>query len=105
MLDSQALVLVPLQPTKGKRPRGLPHDSGYAATAIRQQPNYLAGQRIMMACHAAMGRLDEARASCAAVMQIDPSQRVSRDKAWGPFQRPQDMKKLKEAFLIAGMPQ
>jgi TolB-like protein/class 3 adenylate cyclase len=79
--------------------------SKVAATAIRQQPNYLVGQRIMMACHAVMGRLDEARASCAAVMQIDPSQRVSRDKAWGPFQRPQDMKKLKEAFLIAGMPQ
>ena len=79
--------------------------SKVAATAIRQQPNYLAGQRIMMACHAAMGRLDEARASCAAVMQIDPSQRVSGDKAWGPFQRPEDMKKLKEAFLIAGMPE
>jgi len=78
--------------------------SKLAATATQQQPNYLAGQRIMMACHAVMGRLDEARASCATVMQIDPSQRVSGNKARAPFQRPEDMKKLKEAFLIAGMP-
>jgi adenylate cyclase len=79
--------------------------SKLAATATQQQPNYLAGQRIMMACHAVMGRLDEARASCATVMQIDPSQRVSGNKARAPFQRPEDIKKLKEAFLIAGMPE
>jgi tetratricopeptide (TPR) repeat protein len=78
--------------------------SKLATTATQQQPNYLAGQRIMMACHAVMGRLDEARASCATVMQIDPSQRVSADRTRAPFQ-PHDMQKLDKAFLVAGMPE
>jgi adenylate cyclase len=76
-----------------------------AAIATQQQPNYLAGQRIMMACHAVLGRLDEARASCDTVMQIDPSQRASGVKTRAPFQRPQDMQKLREALLVAGMPE
>jgi tetratricopeptide (TPR) repeat protein len=82
------------------------HDeaSRLAATGSRHQPNYLSGQRIVMACHAVMGRLDEARASCAAAMQLDPTQRVSGGKAWAPF-RPQDMQKLREAFRAAGMPE
>jgi len=78
--------------------------SRLAATATLQQPNYLPAQRMMMACHAMMGRLGEARASCAIVMQIDPSQRVSRDNISAPFQ-PQDMQKLREAFRVAGMPE
>jgi TolB-like protein/class 3 adenylate cyclase len=79
--------------------------SRLAEIATRQQPNYLAGLRIMMACYAVTGRLDEARASCAAVMKIVPSQRLSGDKAWAPFQRPQDMQKLREAYRAAGMPE
>jgi hypothetical protein len=51
------------------------------------------------------GRLDEARASCAVVMQIDPSQRVSGERACAPFQRPQDLQKLREAYRTAGMPE
>jgi TolB-like protein len=77
--------------------------SKLAEIATRQQPNYLAGLRIMTACYAVTGRLDEARASYAAVMQIDPSQRLS-GKAWAPFQ-PQDMQKLREAYQVAGMPE
>jgi adenylate cyclase len=82
------------------------HDeaSRIAAAATRQQPNYLPGQRIMMACHAVTGRLEEARASCAVAMQIDPSQQVSGDKSLAPF-RPQDLRKLREAYRLAGMPE
>jgi len=75
-----------------------------AGMATQQQPNYLAGLRIMMACHAVSGRLDEAREVCTVVMQIDPIQRVSRDKAWAPFRAP-DLQKLREAYRAAGMPE
>jgi hypothetical protein len=76
--------------------------SRLAEIATRQQPNYLAGLRILMACYAVTGRFDEAHASCAAIMQIDSSQ---RGMAWAPFQRPQDMQKLREAYQAAGMPE
>ena len=39
--------------------------SSWAATAVRQQPNFLPAQLIMMACHAMSGRVEEAREVCA----------------------------------------
>jgi adenylate cyclase len=79
--------------------------SAWAANVLRQQPNYLAGQRIMMACHASAGRIDEARQACTAAMRIDPTQRISVSNARAPFRRPQDIDKLAQAFRIAGMPE
>jgi TolB-like protein/class 3 adenylate cyclase len=79
--------------------------SVWAANVVRQQPNYLAGQRIMMACHAMAGRIDEARQACAVAMRIDPTQRISVSNARAPFRRPQDVEKLAQAFRIAGMPE
>jgi len=76
-----------------------------ATDVVRQQPNYLAGRRIMMACHAMAGRIDEARQACAAAMRIDPTQRISVSNARAPFRRPQDVDKLAQAFRIAGMPE
>jgi adenylate cyclase len=79
--------------------------SVWAAHVVRQQPNYLAGQRIMTACHATAGRIDEARQAFAAAMQIDPTQRISISNARAPFRRSQDVDKLARAFRIAGMPE
>jgi adenylate cyclase len=79
--------------------------SVWAANVGRQQPNYLAGQRIMMACHAMAGRIDEARQACAVAMQTDPNQRISVSNARAPFRRQQDIDKLAQAFRIAGMPE
>ncbi len=76
-----------------------------AAMATRSQPNYLAGLRIMMVCQAVTGRLDEARATCDVVMQIDPSLRTSGNKSWAPFQRAEDLQKLREAYRLAGIPE
>jgi adenylate cyclase len=75
-----------------------------ATVATGQQPNYLAGQRILLGCQAVTGRLEEARANCAIALQIDPGQRVSGDKSLAPF-RPQDLRKLREAYRLAGMPE
>jgi adenylate cyclase len=79
--------------------------SALATVVVRQQPNFIPGQRIMMACHAVAGRIDEARQACAAALRIDPTQRISVSNARAPFRRPQDIDKLEQAFRIAGMPE
>ena len=79
--------------------------STWAATAIRQQPNYLAAQLIMMACHAMSGRIEEAREICARLMQLNPALRISRIKDRTPFRRAEDIERLAQAFRIAGMPE
>jgi adenylate cyclase len=76
-----------------------------ATDVVRQQPNFVPGQRIMMACHALAGRIDSARQACAAALQMDPTQRISVSNARAPFRRPQDIDKLEQAFRIAGMPE
>jgi adenylate cyclase len=79
--------------------------STWATMAVREQPNYLAGQRVMMACHAVAGRIDQARQACAVALQIDPTQRISGSRSRAPFRRPQDIEKLAQAYRIAGMPE
>jgi adenylate cyclase len=77
--------------------------STWAATAVRQQPNYLSGQRAMMACHAMSGRLEEAREVCARALQLDPTQRISGIKDRVRLSRAQDIERLAQAYRIAGM--
>jgi TolB-like protein/class 3 adenylate cyclase len=79
--------------------------SALVTDVVRQQPNFVPGQRIMMACHAVAGRIDEARQACAAALRIDPTQRISVSRARAPFRRPQDVDRLEQAFRIAGMPE
>jgi tetratricopeptide (TPR) repeat protein len=71
--------------------------SALASDVVRQQANYLAAQRLMMACHAMAGAIDEARRACAVAMRIDPTQRISVSNARAPFRRPQDVEKLTQA--------
>jgi TolB-like protein/class 3 adenylate cyclase len=79
--------------------------SALATAVVRQQPNFVPGQRIMMACHAMAGRIEEARQACAAALRIDPTQRISVSNARAPFRRQQDIDKLDQGFRIAGMPE
>jgi TolB-like protein/class 3 adenylate cyclase len=79
--------------------------SSWAATAVRQQPNYVAAQRIMMACHAMSGHLEKARQACAFALQLDPTQRIAGMKDRTLFRRAQDVERLTQAYRIAGMPE
>ncbi|MDD1520006.1 MULTISPECIES: winged helix-turn-helix domain-containing tetratricopeptide repeat protein [Bradyrhizobium] len=79
--------------------------TAWAAATIRRQPNFLAGHRIMMACHAMSGRTEEAQQSCMLALQFDPSLRVSRIKEIVPLRRVQDIQRLSQAFRIAGLPE
>jgi TolB-like protein len=77
----------------------------WAAATIRRQPNFLAGQRIMMACHAMSGNIEEARQSCRIALQQDPTLRLSQLHNVVPFRRAQDLERLAEAYRIAGIPE
>jgi TolB-like protein/class 3 adenylate cyclase len=79
--------------------------STWAATAIGQQPNYLAAQRITMACHAMSGRIEEAGEICVRLMQLNPALRISRIKERTRFRRAEDIERLAQAYRIAGMPE
>ena len=79
--------------------------SSWAATAVRRQPNFLAGQRVVMACHAMSGRVEDARQACMLALRLDPSQRISQIKDFAPFRRAEDIERLAQAFRIAGMPE
>jgi TolB-like protein/class 3 adenylate cyclase len=79
--------------------------SSWATTAVRQQPNFLTGHRIMMACHAMSGRVEEARQTCVFALQLDPTQRISGIEDRAPFRRAEDIERFAQAFRIAGMPE
>ncbi|MBT1517183.1 winged helix-turn-helix domain-containing protein [Bradyrhizobium sp. SRL28] len=79
--------------------------SSWAAATIRRQPNFLAGYRIMMACHAMSGRVEEARKACMLALQLDPTLRISRIKDVVPLRRAEDIERLAQAFRIAGLPE
>lgn len=79
--------------------------SSWATAAVRQQPKFVPGQRILAACRAMSGRVDEAREACARAMQLEPTLRISRIKDFAPYRRSEDIEKLAEAYRIAGMPE
>ncbi|MEA2895526.1 MAG: hypothetical protein QOJ84_1141 [Bradyrhizobium sp.] len=76
----------------------------WAKTALRENPEYVPGLRIAMACHALSGRLAEAKEACSRAMRSDPTQRISNIRDT-PFRRDEDVARLAEGFRIAGMPE
>jgi TolB-like protein/class 3 adenylate cyclase len=110
-----ALRLNPLDPWINTAQNGLAHAhflagrneeaSSWAAKAIGQQPNYVAAQRIMMACLATSGRVEKARQTCVLALQLDPTQRIAGMKNRTLFRRAQDIERLVQAYRVAGMPE
>ena len=77
----------------------------WAKTAVQQNPDYAGGHRVLMACHAMAGRVEEARQAWAVVRQINPTQRISKFISRSRLRRPKDIQLYAEAFRIAGMPE
>lgn len=67
------------------------------------KPNYVVAHRILMACHAMAGRLEEARQAWAIAREIDPTQRISTVMKRWHLRRSNDL--YAEALRIAGMPE
>src|ERR1700682_3758394 len=72
----------------------------WAKIAVQQNPNFVGAHRILMACHAMAGRLEEARQAWAVARQIDPTQRISTVMNRLHFRRSKDLQLVVEAFGI-----
>jgi TolB-like protein/class 3 adenylate cyclase len=80
------------------------YDDGlsWARSAVLLRPNFPNTQLILAACHAMSGRVEEARAVCACLMQVKPALRISRNKT--KFRRAEDIERMLQACRIAGIP-
>ena len=76
-----------------------------AADALRHHPDFVAAQRITMACHALSGNIEAARRLWEQTALLSPSDRVSKMREGAPFRRDQDLAKLQKAYRLAGMPE
>ena len=76
--------------------------SSWATTAVRQQPNFLTAQFILMACHAMSGRVEEAREICARLMQLNPTLRISRTQGQDPISQGGRYRKIGAGFPDRG---
>ena len=76
-----------------------------AGAASRHHPDYVAAQRITMACHALSGNIEAARRLWEQTALLSPSDRVSKLRKRAPFRRDQDLAKLQKAYRLAGMPE
>ena len=77
--------------------------SSCAKIALQQNPNYVVAHRILMACHAMAGRVQEARQAWAVAREIDPTQRISTVIEKWHLRRSAYL--YAEALRIAGMPE
>jgi TolB-like protein/tetratricopeptide (TPR) repeat protein len=77
----------------------------WAKLAAQRNPDYVRAHRILMACHAMAGRVEEARQVWAVARKIDPTQRISTASQGWHFRRPKDRQLFVEAYRIAGMPE
>jgi adenylate cyclase len=75
-----------------------------AKIAVQQRPDFSNAYRMAMACQALAGRVEEARQTCAVMLQMDPTQRIS-DLKRASYVREMDVDKLTRALRIAGMPE
>jgi tetratricopeptide (TPR) repeat protein len=77
----------------------------WSEKAVQEQPNFLAGLRMVAISYAFAERLEEAREAIARARQLDPELRISNLKdRIGPF-RPEDLAKYVEGLRKAGLPE
>ena len=76
----------------------------WSEKAVRAQPNWLPGIKLMAASYALGGRLAEAQKAMTQMLEIDPSRRICnlRDIA-GPY-RSEDLARVEEGLRKAGLP-
>jgi TolB-like protein/Tfp pilus assembly protein PilF len=83
------------------------HDKAteWAEVSVRHNPNYLGSRRILMACYAASGKTEAAKAVWDVARRMDPTQRISDIRTRYPLRRLEDVAKLAECFRMVGMPE
>jgi tetratricopeptide (TPR) repeat protein len=77
----------------------------YAVAACHIQPNHAGSFRIAMACNALSGNIEAAQKLWLQVALLSPSDRVSETRKRSPLRREEDLRKLEQAYRLAGMPE
>jgi TolB-like protein len=77
----------------------------WATLASHRQPNFPGARRAIMVNLAMAGRIAEARRAYDAVLQVDPTLRISNIQSRAPLRRREDIEKLGQAYRIAGVPE
>jgi adenylate cyclase len=79
--------------------------SAWAQRALRERSRYYGALRIAAASYACAGRMEEAKTMISAMIQVDPSLRLSNlQERLGPY-RPEPVSKLRDALRSAGLPE
>ncbi len=71
----------------------------------RVSPRFIASLRMLAASLALSGDETAARAAAQELLEIEPSFRVSTFVSWYPLRRPDDLTRLREGLLTAGLPE
>jgi TolB-like protein/DNA-binding response OmpR family regulator len=77
----------------------------WAEKAVREQPAYLPGMRILVAALALAGRAEEGARAAAALLKLDPGGTVSALTALSPVRQPADLQRYAEGLRRAGLPE
>jgi adenylate cyclase len=77
----------------------------WAAKALQPDPDFTTPLRIAVASHALAGNLEQARATCERLRQLEPLLRVGNFRdLMGPL-RPADFARWEEGLRMAGLPE
>jgi len=77
----------------------------WAATALRQRPNFVNGLLVSAASLALAGRADKAQQAYAALSRLLPNSRISNIRERLPFSRDVDYEGFAKGLRLAGMPE
>jgi TolB-like protein/Tfp pilus assembly protein PilF len=112
---ARALRLSPLDPTLFHMRTGIAYAhfladrygeaSSWAKDALRDQPTFLGGMRVLAASKALDGQLEEAREAITCLLRLDPELRISNLKDRISPLRPEDFAKYVEGLRKAGLPE
>jgi len=79
-------------------------DALAAADAAHRERHFLLGAVVLAASNASLGRQPDAEKAVEAVLQINPSLRLSKIRDVFDFKRPEDVERIREGLKTAGLP-
>jgi adenylate cyclase len=73
---------------------------------LRERPMHFSARRLAAACYAALGQLNEARATISDVLRLQPNSSIKREAyGWGAFARKSDLDRYVAGLRAAGLPE
>jgi ABC-type nitrate/sulfonate/bicarbonate transport system permease component len=76
----------------------------WAQLSFRRLPSFAFVVIIIAACHALVGRLDEAREAADHLRKLDPTFHIAKLDAWIPIRLPEHRDSIANGLRLAGLP-